>query len=182
MTASGLMEPQAEWTQNAHTYMADSIRNELTSRRTNFSVYEKDETLEGDSTLVQLERLHEAVGFSVLYYHLGQVKLPNKHGVFDWTSGKDVAELKKTSGADYALFVFVRDSYSSAGRIALQVAAAILNVGVAGGQQVGFASMVDLESGDIVWFNFLASTSGDLREPEAAAKTVSKLLEGLPEA
>ena len=50
-----------------------------------------------------------------------------------------------------------------------------------GGEQHGFASLVDLRSGDIVWFNRLLSVVGDLRTEEPAAKTVSQLLEGLPQ-
>jgi hypothetical protein len=41
---------------------------------------------------------------------------------------------------------------------------------------VGFASLVDLETGDIVWFNRLARAHGDLRTPDAAAETVKALV------
>jgi hypothetical protein len=78
--------------------------------------------------------------------------------------------------ADYALFLFVRDSYATAGRIAVIAIAALLGAGVPGGTQVGFASVVDLKTGDIVWFNFLLRGSGDLRTPAAAAETVKALV------
>ena len=45
-----------------------------------------------------------------------------------------------------------------------------------GGTQVGFASVVDLKTGDIVWFNRLLRPQGDLRTPEAAAETVRALV------
>lgn len=37
-------------------------------------------------------------------------------------------ELKDTTGADYALFVFVRDSHAGGGRVAAQIDLAILGV------------------------------------------------------
>jgi hypothetical protein len=61
--------------------------------------------------------------------------------------------------------------------VALMVVSAVLGViGIPGGAQVGFASMVDLKTGDIVWFNRLARSRGDLRTPEAAAETVDALV------
>jgi hypothetical protein len=47
---------------------------------------------------------------------------------------------------------------------------------VPGGSQVGFASVVDLKTGDIVWFNRLIRPQGDLRTPAAAAETVKALV------
>jgi len=58
--------------------------------------------------------------------------------------------------------------------------AAILGVGVPGGRQISFASLVDLDTGDIVWFNFLVSGTGDLRDPNSARDSVDSLLAGFP--
>ena len=62
----------------------------------------------------------------------------------------------------------------------MQLAAAALGVGLVGGQQIGFASLVDLTTGEVVWFNHLHSTAGDLRTSEPAKKTVALLMSGLP--
>ena len=91
-----------------------------------------------------------------------------------------MAAIRDHYHGDYALFVFVRDSYSSAGRQAVIVAAALFGVGVQGGQQIGFASLVDLRTGRVVWFNRLASQYGSLKEEKPAAETVKHLLEGMP--
>ena len=80
-----------------------------------------------------------------------------------------------------ALFIYINDSYSSGGRILAIFAVAILGVGMSGGQQAGFASLVDLSNGDVVWFNYLNSTTGDLRTEEPALKTVELLLKDLPD-
>jgi hypothetical protein len=60
------------------------------------------------------------------------------------------------------------------------VAAAILGVGLQGGSQVGFASLVDLRSGDVVWFNQIYRPTGDMRTAEPAAETVKILHAGFP--
>lgn len=92
-----------------------------------------------------------------------------------------MAPLRAATGADHALFVWIRDSYTSAGRVAVQVlAAALPGVAIPGGVQTGFASVVDLSTGDIVWFNRIQRPQGDLRTAEAAAETARTLLEGFP--
>jgi len=82
--------------------------------------------------------------------------------------------------ARYALFVFVRDSYASGGRKAMMAVGMLLGVGVQLGQQIGFASLVDLNDGRVVWFNLLNSQTGDLRDAQSAGAAVDKLLDGVP--
>jgi hypothetical protein len=88
--------------------------------------------------------------------------------------------LQEKTGARYALFVYVRDSYASAERKAAMVAMAVLGIGLAGGTQTGYASLVDLETGRVLWFNRLLRASGDLRESAAAAESMAVLLTGFP--
>ena len=56
--------------------------------------------------------------------------------------GNSFADLQASSGSDYALFTWVRDSYASGGRAAM-VALAMLGVGVSGGIQIAYATLVD---------------------------------------
>jgi hypothetical protein len=62
------------------------------------------------------------------------------------------------------------------------IALALLGVGVSGGVQVGYASLVDLNTGQVLWFNRLTRGSGDLREPEKAQETLDALLQDFPAA
>ena len=82
-------------------------------------------------------------------------KLPLKKE-FDWNLGPSSAVLKRQYDADYALLIFVRDSYSSGERIMFQVLSALL-IGYmpGGGVQAGYASLLDLNKGKIVWYNHL---------------------------
>jgi hypothetical protein len=88
--------------------------------------------------------------------------------------------MRSRLGTDYGLFVYVRDSYTTAGRALVMLGAAILGVGITGGQQVAFASLVDLNTGNVVWFNLLQSSSGDLRTPEASRKVIEALFKDSP--
>jgi hypothetical protein len=45
-----------------------------------------------------------------------------------------------------------------------------------GGVQAAFASLVDLKTGQVVWFNFLASQTGDIRTADGAETMVTALL------
>lgn len=181
MTVGGVMEPKADWTKTAQSLMVDALRDE--KRRMGFQLQEmdaafKEGTPEEQELVDQLNKVHGAVGKSILVHRV--VKLPNKGEAFDWTLGNDVKMVQAKTGADYALFVFVRDSYASDARKAAIVAAAILGVGLQGGMQIGFASLVDLQTGNVVWFNQVARGTGDLRNPEAARETVKLLLTGYP--
>ena len=103
--------------------------------------------------------------------------------------GKGTGKSRLTSaGSDYALFFWVRDSYATAERKAAMVAMTLIGAafGVAvipaGGHQIAYASLVDLKTGRLVWFNTLTRASGDLREAEPALETVQELLKTFPPA
>lgn len=182
LTAGGLLEPKADWTEQGRQNVSAALERYLQAKGATVVPYQQPasngetETVDG-----QLVKLHDAVGGAILVHkYVPVLALPTKGERFDWTLGASVKELQARTGADYALFVFFRDSYASAGRVALIVGAAILGVGVPGGQQVGFASLVDLRTGDVLWFNRLFNPAGDLRTPEPATNAVQNLLVQLP--
>jgi hypothetical protein len=51
---------------------------------------------------------------------------------------------------------------------------------VATGYEGGFASLVDLRTGDIVWFNTVAAGAGELRDPAGAKVAVEGLFKDIP--
>ena len=130
---------------------------------------------------VQLVKLYDAVGGAILtHLYNDQLQLPNKGDALDWTLGPGAGELRDRYGADYAFFVLLRDSYSSPGRRTAQILGALVGAGISGGIQVGVASLVDLRTGNIVWFNRLISTTGDLRTEAPATTAVNQLLKDIP--
>jgi hypothetical protein len=182
LSAGGLAEPKAAWTDAAYRNIEAALSLEGKERNLVFVPYVCDKgTTEDRETAQELSRLHRAVGGSVLLHqYVPNFQLPSKQGKFDWSLGPSVATLARTQDADYAAFFYVRDSYASAGRAAVMVVSALFGVGLPGGRQVGFASLVDLKTGDIVWFNRLNRPTGDLRTPEAARETVKALLTDAP--
>jgi hypothetical protein len=192
ITTGGLPEPREAWSRDARRFYADAVRAHLAAANTPQAPdFDIPDDLDPDSRLGQVVRLNEAVALSISQFLLPGGALATKRDAagrprLDWTLGEGVAELGAASDADYALFTYVRDSYASGGRTALRVfgfiAGAAMGTGldIGGGQQHGIATLVDLRTGKVVWFNQLARHSGDLREPDEARKTVDRLLEDLP--
>jgi hypothetical protein len=183
VTAGGLEEPQAEWTAAARRHMMVALEQEARARQVSLEAYDPTRgTPEDQETSRDLVKLHRAVGGAILVHRYAPEPrpLPSKEGRFDWGLGPEVAAIARSHDADYALFLFVRDRYATGGRVAAMVVGALLGVGVPGGSQIGFGSLADLRTGDIVWFRFLLRLTGDLRTAEAAAGTVKALLSEMP--
>lgn len=177
MSAGGVLEPKAEWTERALDNLKTAFHSRTNKNGTSFMELADDQ----DIAIDELNRLHGAVGAAINIHHLGGLKLPTKENRLEWSLGPDVALIKQKTGADYALFTFVRDSYASAERKAAVVAAALFGVGLQMGAQVGYASLVDLSNGNVLWFNRLLRASGDLREMEPAKESLNSLLQGFPD-
>lgn len=176
ISGGGVPEPKADWTAAAHTHLHAAV-----SRKAAALGLQTQELPEKDADdLAEISALHAAVARSIAFHHMGNFALPTKNGKLDWSMDDAVKPVLDRSAADYALFIWLRDSYASAERKAAMVALALLGVGVVGGMQIGYASLVDLRTGRIVWFNRLLRGSGDLREAEPAAETVHALLDQFP--
>lgn len=183
--AGGAQEPRKAWTDSARQLYPQMAREILAGRglavAPDFALPPADSN---DDRLRQLYLLNQAVSISILQYSRAGTSpnagLRNKHGRFDWTLGPGVSALREATGADYALFTYIRDSYTSGGRAAMRVIGFLLLGGdIGGGYQVGLASLVDLRTGQVVWHNLLFDQAGDLREPIGARETADDLLRGL---
>jgi len=184
LTAGGSVEMNAEWTRAAERHLKTAIREHLQRIHASFVEYRApaDDAPEAE-ILDQLQPLHATVGQSILAFHFEpQKRLPSKKDKFDWSLGPAVTHLAGHADADYALFVWVRDSYSSPARVALQFVAAMAGgIPVGGGVQTGLCSLVDLKTGQVVWFNALKPREeGDMRELEATRRTTAFLLDRMP--
>jgi len=193
VTTGGLVEPRADWTEAARTNVLAALRAQQATRGGDVLVLDRRDALPGISpeTIADLERLHNAVGNSIALHKYMGYQLPTKRGKgLDWTLGEEAVLLGQRSGFDYALFVYAEDSFASGGRVALQILGiAGCFVGfcapnVGGGGQFAYASLVDLHSGKVVWFNVLQAGSqvagikmGDIRTPAGAAQMVDRLLD-----
>jgi hypothetical protein len=193
VTTGGLVEPRADWTETARARVMAALRAQQAARGGNVLIMEKRNSLPGvdAETIAELERLHYAVGSSIALHKYSGAYLPTKRNKgLDWTLGEDAVALGRKTGYDYALFLHAEDSFASTGRVALQVlgvAGCVVgfcapNIGGAG--QFAYASLVDLRTGEVVWFNVLQAGSqvagikmGDIRTDEGAAQMVDRLLD-----
>ncbi|MBE2210024.1 MAG: hypothetical protein IAE66_00345 [Xanthomonadaceae bacterium] len=180
--AGGVAEPRKAWTETARQLYPEAARQRLTAQGVRLQpdfVIPPD--MPPERRVRQLELLNQAVSISILQYGGSNSRLRNKHGKFDWSLGPGMIELQRITGADYALFTYLRDSYSSGGRVAMRVLGAVLLGGdIGGGTQVGLASLVDLRTGQVVWHNLLVDQTGDLRTPAGASETAGDLLKDFP--
>jgi hypothetical protein len=178
LTAGGVTEPRADWTANAQSHMRTELVRRIEALGVNAQLMDERAADEFAEPIA----LHAAVARSIALHHSigGTWVLPTKGGKLDWSFDTAMADLQIKSGADYGLFLWVRDSYASAERKLAMVGLAMLGVGITLGSQVGYASLVDLKTGQVLWFNQLARGSGDLREAKQAAESIDALLTGFP--
>jgi hypothetical protein len=178
VSAGGVFEPRADWTAAAQQH----VRNAFKARQAKMGLQVIDLGDDTSEDILELNRLHRAVSGAIANHHFGSMPLPTKEGHLDWTLGSAVAGLRQKTGADYALFTFIRDSYVSAERKAAMVIGALFGIGIAGGGvQFAFTSLVDLRTGQVVWANRVLRATGDLREAGPAQETVDAMLIGLLE-
>jgi hypothetical protein len=177
LTAGGVPEPHAEWTAAAKENFAIATREYADSIGTDLKILDESNLSPFE---IRYEELHSAVGMTVMSSYFGPNKLPTKNNAFDWSLGPEIRSIGEDHDADYALFVYYRDRQASGGRVAFAILAAVAGGVADTGSEQGFASLVDLRTGDIVWFNIVTAGSGELRKKEGAAAAVAKLFKDIP--
>ena len=184
ISVGGIAFPKADWTERGRSNVNAALAQIMGQKNAQLIYYEPPADAPPEHPYNQILKLHEAVGGEILnhkYSNNALLALPTKKDKFDWTLGPEVQQLREVYAADYALFVYFRDSFASEGRMAMMVVmGALFGAVPAGGLQVGYASLIDLDTGDILWFNVLFSQIGDLRDAASAAEATEDLLDQLP--
>ena len=191
LTAGGMSQPRADWTQQAEANIIAALRAQQAARGGKMLVAERRGSVPGvdPDAIAEIERLNYVVDQSIVLHKYFGISLPTKRNRgLDYTLGEAAVDLGRKTGFDYMLFLHAEDNRASAGRTALQV------IGIAGciigfcapsggANQLAYASLVDLKSGDVVWFNVVQTgsqlpgvTFGDIRTPQGAALMVERLL------
>jgi hypothetical protein len=192
LTTGGLVEPRADWTEQARRNIITALREQQAGRGGQAQILERRNELKGatEQEVADLERLFYAVGQSIVLHKYLGAYLPTKRGKgLEYTLGEDAVRLGQKTGFDYALFMHAEDEVASRGRVALGVLGiAGCFVGfcaptIGGATQLDYAGLVDLKTGEVVWFNVVRAGSevpgikfGDLRTPQGAAQMVDRLL------
>jgi len=185
LTASGAVEPHAEWTAQASADLLDALQG-----HTGYVPYPVEHLQDSEVTneLQEVAALVRTMNFNQLAARTPQTAglVPPSAGTlgFDYETGRLSAHSEKTD-AGAVLFIFLRESYATGGRKALAalglVSAAFTGVYVAPtmGTTLAAAALVDTE-GRVLWLNQL-TTAPDLRTREGIERLVQALCSGLPE-
>lgn len=184
LAAGGVPQPNADWTSAARTNLAGALT--AVGRRRALAVRTmSDQGGEGARLVADYEALHRAVAGAIIEHKYYGARLPTKKNRFDWTMGPGTQRIGDLSGGNYALFLYTRDNFASDSRKALQVVGALgCVIGfcaiVGGGQHVAYASLVELSTGNIVWFNVLRGSKGDIRDAAGARSMVDAIVASMP--
>ena len=180
-STAGMNQPNADWTATARKEIATALDGAGVARSSEIKPMPELEGADG-ALLADYRALFRAVTDAVVQHKLfAGNRLPTKKAEFNWTLGSGVKRLGEVGGGDYGLFVYTYDSYGSAGRKAAQIVGMMFGVGMTSGVHIGYAGLVDLKTGELVWINADTAMGGDVREAEGATKRVGQLLEDFPQ-
>lgn len=182
----GLREENVPLTLKARSNVRDAMVRELRLRGFAPIVYEEfDNTVPWQPEHAHVLKLHGAVLLAMRGAHRlpTQPERPNlDHGL-----GRAAEALRKTYDARYALFFSHSEGSATPGRMAVATLFALGGVLVPTRPRQGFASLVDLSDGNIVWFGDMESLAADRRRlagnpgtEEGARALVGAWLEDMP--
>jgi hypothetical protein len=100
LTAGGMDEPHAEWTEAALKHMHAALDDEARTRNVKLVDFQSDRgSPEDRQASLDLVKLHRAVGGAVLVHqYLPTLALPSKEGKFDWSLGPSVTAIARARG------------------------------------------------------------------------------------
>jgi hypothetical protein len=185
-STGGDFEPNADWTAQARQNVAAALNQAQGSLGNRIIVQEEPA---GDAAQVSADymALFTALAGSVREFQFFRGnRLPtklrdNRNGNFDWTLGPGVSAIPGAADADYALFINTEDHYGSTGRKIFQVLAALgPGVAIRSGLHRGYAALIDLRTGHLLWLNADDQMGGDVRTTDGAQRRVQQLLEDFP--
>ncbi len=175
-----------EWSAAAQTNVTTAVSRQFPSGGM-FTIMEFDpEQFETSKEEYEDARaLFRAVSLSAALhtYPDSAAQLETKMKKFEYSLGP-LPQIRESSGADAVLFIQASDQISSGGRVARNVAVTVVGAlfGViiipSGGISYLSAALVDVQTGDVLWFSKHAEMGAhDLRKPDSADSFVAEAFE-----
>lgn len=99
ISAGGVLEPKADWTEAATLH----FRNALIEKKKKALKLDVVEVSEKDADeFADINALHGAIARAISLHHFGPgfMNLPTKDGKLDWSLGEATRAIKKSTGAD----------------------------------------------------------------------------------
>ena len=185
MSAGGLVEKVDDWSKSANVAVDQAVKAYLKERNelklVELPVLTKDE----QERMEQHRALYDQVaGAAFIYQGVGW---EHKRERFDYTLGTGLQFLKQRTGADAAVFVIGQDQVSTGGRKTLAFLGAAFGVGIQLGYSFLTAGVVDLNTGDVLWLDYVVKPedplglfSKDMRKDEGASQMVRSVFANYP--
>lgn len=181
------MEKVEAWSDEASHH----VHEDLTERTQSSGIFQladlPDLAADERALLDQHTALYEAVAGSAFLARNSPTAAWRARGQeFDYTLGPGLRDLADRTGLDAALVVIGTDHISSAGRKAAMVMGTVLAAlaGVAIAPQGGIAflsvGIVDLRTGNLLWFDTEQSGSASLRDKQAVKNMLDKMFASYP--
>lgn len=185
LMASGMSEVKSDWSQSASANFAKALAEQINAKT--FEAIAVDPEAQSEPRAVQISLLNDAVTDSISYYSspIGRGALPSKTD-FEWTVGHGAEVFSRVPNVDpnkarYVLFLSCTGDYASSGRAAAAVVGAAFGVGMRMGLQYIRATLVDVKTGQVVWYKLDVLPPGkDVRTEDGAKGAVETLFKTLP--
>jgi hypothetical protein len=167
VSAGNVSEEHEEYTAQGSAVVVAALHKGLAARGLKVRALEPGR----DAELVELQRLYEAVGSSVLTF--AYPPYPNDYKVehFEYSVGP-VDALLDRAGADALLVAYARDSISTTGHKLTSLLS-----GPSGAASLSLG-LID-RKGRLVWFDLWGGYNYDLRNAEDVQEIVARLMENL---
>jgi hypothetical protein len=184
ISAGGVPELRDDWCAPARGNLIDALERQFSSKMINLKTIEPD--VSTSQEFEEVSALYKVVSISIkAHTYSAPTIFPEKVDKFDYSLGP-IDRLLERYGCDGLIFVYGSDEISSGGRKALMATSAIAGAltGVVvmprGGVTTVEVALVDA-SGTILWYDFQAQGSFDLRDPGSAAQLVERVISDFPE-
>lgn len=174
LTASNDRVFQPEWSDQARDHVLSTVEADLRAR--GISAVRFDPPVGKREELRDVALLYEAVASAIVQATYAN-QFPAKVARFEYELG-DLRDLLGPEN-DALLFAYGYGHISSGGRKALQALSAIVSGVSSRGVDRLTLALVD-RGGTVLWFDTLASTQYDLRDPDSASSFVHQLTDDLP--
>jgi hypothetical protein len=188
ISTGGIVEKVDEWSDKASDEAAKSLES-LAQSTNMFELVQPSKLTDAERvTLEQYSALYILVaGSANLAQHSPFDAWKKRAGDFDYTLGPGLADVAKNEKIDAVVFLVGTDHISSSGRKAAMVAgiflAAFTGIALIPASVPSFltAGVVDMRTGDVLWFSTeTRSGSGDLRDPAYVKTVVDDLFKTYP--
>ena len=170
---------KADWTNQAKKNVEIAMREFLKNENLNVNFLETELNEEQSQYLKLQKKVSDVIVGHVV---VPEQKIPSKdiEGL-DWTLGPKFSQSFQNIDADYVLILNIRDYFSTGGRILAQTLLVLLGGTYIPLIQQGYGTLIDVRTGDLVWFDFAQAESfGDTRNEKGAKDAIEKILKKLP--